>query len=271
MNVPPTTNLLTRVFPVRWNDLTGTAFVIDRDHRQYLITAKHVVDGIVSGQELTIRMKHYWYNFKVVVVGIGGPGSDVAVLSCCWPLAHPAANLDTDLSGIAIGQDVFVAGFPFEWGSQVRMGDQISDFPFVRKGTLSNLLGTEHGIHALVLDMHNNPGFSGSPVCFRRMAATSENAMVVAGVVTSYPAPERRPVIDDDWRPVDGLFFAENSGFTEAHTIGCVTDIIDRNPVGLRIDWLKEALGGDIFTMLKLAEEAGVSLAIPSTASTENI
>ena len=271
MDLLPTTNLLTRVFPIRWNTSTGTAFVIDRDHRQYLITAKHMVDGITSGQELMMRIKHHWYRLKVSVVGMGETDIDVAVLSCNWPLANPAANLETDLSGIVLGQDVFVAGFPFGWGSQVRMGDQISDFPFVRKGTLSNLLGTEHRMDALVLDMHNNPGFSGSPVCFRPIDA-SDNTLFVAGVVSGYPVPKKRAVIDSQGQSVEGLFFAENSGFTVAHTIGCVTHIVDRNPVGLHIDWFKETLGGgSIVAMLKLAEEAGVSLVIPSTASTENI
>ena len=43
-----TTNAIQRTFHIKRSDASGTAFAIDRASRQYLVTARHVVDGITS-------------------------------------------------------------------------------------------------------------------------------------------------------------------------------------------------------------------------------
>ena len=40
-----TTNILFRTFHIKYEQGTGTCFMIDIDSKQYLVTAKHVVDG----------------------------------------------------------------------------------------------------------------------------------------------------------------------------------------------------------------------------------
>lgn len=41
-----TTNVLQRTFRIKYGENTGTCFTIDVDDRQYIATARHVVDGI---------------------------------------------------------------------------------------------------------------------------------------------------------------------------------------------------------------------------------
>ena len=42
---PVTSNVLLRVFPVRIGERVGTGFTMEIDHRQYLVTAKHLLVG----------------------------------------------------------------------------------------------------------------------------------------------------------------------------------------------------------------------------------
>ena len=49
-----TTNVLSRVFHIAWGDSTGTAFAIDHASKQYLVTARHVVKEIDSGDSIRV-------------------------------------------------------------------------------------------------------------------------------------------------------------------------------------------------------------------------
>ena len=66
-----TTNVLSRVFHIAWRDSTGTAFAIDHASKQYLVTARHVVKGIDSGDSIRVFHEEQWKNLTVDVVGIG--------------------------------------------------------------------------------------------------------------------------------------------------------------------------------------------------------
>ena len=69
MMVP--TQVFLRTFHIAWGNFTGTAFAIDRDGKQYLVTARHVVKGIESGDTIKISNKQKWHEIAVNVVGIG--------------------------------------------------------------------------------------------------------------------------------------------------------------------------------------------------------
>ena len=66
-----TTNVFSRVFHIAWGDSTGTAFAIDHASKQYLVTARHVVKGIDSGDSIRVFHEEQWNNLAVDVVGIG--------------------------------------------------------------------------------------------------------------------------------------------------------------------------------------------------------
>ena len=55
-----TTNVIQRTFHIRYGGLTGTAFAIDREGKQYLITAKHVVPDIATGSAMDIFHDKRW-------------------------------------------------------------------------------------------------------------------------------------------------------------------------------------------------------------------
>ena len=111
-----TSNVIHRTFHIRHGKATGTAFAIDRNNRQYLITARHVVKDFTSGINIAIFRDGRWKTLPVELVGIGADVIDVAVLACPirlapayslvasmkgWPMASQFTFLDFLLVGIA--------------------------------------------------------------------------------------------------------------------------------------------------------------------------
>ena len=232
-----TTNVIQRTFHIRFGDSTGTAFAIDRDNRQYLVTARHVVENITSGNSVLIFHERQWKNTSVEVIGIGAGENDVAVLACPVRLA-PSHPLESSSAGLTYGQPVYFLGFPFGWDGG---GEQINrDFPipFVKAGIVSSItFGYSSRIY---IDGHNNKGFSGGPLVYVPTGQPS-NDFRVAGVVANYPAPIVEAVVDRNGRPILGAnnqpiaYFKENQGFVVAFDIRHVTELVDANPKGFKL------------------------------------
>lgn len=158
----------------------GTAFTVDRQDRQWLVTARHVVDG-TRPEDLQI-------------VGQDGPisvpieepldvehGADVAV----FPLggsATPSFLLEPTSNGCVFSQDAYFLGFPYGLG--LLTSDTGGALPFVKKAIISTRQNVGDPMISLwLLDGINNPGFSGGPVVFCAVGTTRWH---VAGVVSGY-------------------------------------------------------------------------------------
>ena len=69
-----TSNVLHRTFLIKWRSSLGTAFTIDYGERQYLITARHNIKGIKTGDPIEIFHEVNWKLLEVDLVGVGeGP------------------------------------------------------------------------------------------------------------------------------------------------------------------------------------------------------
>ena len=211
----PTTNVLQRTSLLK-DKLVGTAFTIDRDGRQYLVTARHVAEG-ASG-EIYLFHDGNWKTLAVGVVGVGGQDSeDVAVFAPEVQIS-PNHPLGTNDAGLSLGQQVRFLGFPFGWGH--RDFGEINNgwpLPIVKAGILSRM--SQPTNRMMLVDAHGNKGFSGGPL----VAQISGNWVAIGVVVTAMPNPENLETID------------EHAGFVAVEPIRVVTKIIDSNPVGLQL------------------------------------
>lgn len=210
-----TVNVLYRTFLIKWGTSTGTAFTIDHGDKQYLVTARHVVKGIQSGNVIKIRHERKWKDLPVNVVGIGkGKDLDVAVLAGL-ELLSPAFSLVTSSEGIVYGQSVLFLGYPFglELEGEISLNRGFPA-PYVKAGILSAM--PEGDVTKLYLDAHNNEGFSGGPVVFDPQGHP-RNDWHVAGVISSYLT------LKDT---------SENTGIAVAIGIRHVAELIDANPIG---------------------------------------
>ena len=232
-----TTNAIQRTFHIKRGDASGTAFAIDRASRQYLVTARHVVDGITSGETTAVFHENQWKNVTVDVVGIGKGDVDVTVLSCPTQLA-PTHPLEASFAGLTYGQTVYFLGFPFGWDGGAENMNRDFPIPFVKTGIISALI-FGNPTHFFI-DGHGNKGFSGGPVVFVPNGQP-QTELRVAGIVANYPTPLREPIVDKRGNPIvddhnePAAFFSENPGFVVAMAISHATDLTDANPVGFQL------------------------------------
>ena len=166
-----TSNVIHRTFHIRYGNITGTGFAIERCNRQYLITAQHVVEGITSGRSIEVLHERQWKTLPIQVIGIGVDPVDVAVLACPVRLA-PAHPLVASTAGLAYGQQVFFLGYPFGWDSGHDDINRDIPMPFAKAGIVSAMINEDAS--RIFIDAHGNKGFSGGPVVFCTAGPASE-------------------------------------------------------------------------------------------------
>ena len=229
-----------------FGNMTGTAFTIDVNSKQYLVTARHVVEGIRSTDNIKILHERQWKSVSVDVVGLGEDEADVAVLKASLQLS-PTYPLAATQEGLIYGQQVYFVGFPFGWDGGAEYINRGFSMPFVRTGIVSAILpGTgSKNTGSIYIDAFGNKGFSGGPVVFRPAAngRGETGDFCVAGIIVRYPSPPShllRPIIDRERNPIvgsDGMpigYFEENPSFVVAVGIGHALGLIDVHPDGLK-------------------------------------
>lgn len=219
-----TTNVLQRTFRLKYGENTGTCFTIDVDDRQYIVTARHVVDGIVQKDSIEIFHEGVWKTLRTGIAWLSPSEQDIAILAPEFQVS-PTHPLDPTSAGIVLGQDVYFCGYPY--GLTVEAGPDINQgfpIPLVRKGALSGMY-PDH----LLIDAINNPGFSGSPVVF---AAPQSNDFKVAAVISGYRV-EYDPVLLNGEDV--GLRYGYNTGLVLAYDLRTGVEYITQNPSGAKI------------------------------------
>lgn len=194
-----TSNVLERVLNVRVNvgtpkEGTATAFTVDVDGREYLVTAKHVVAGLREHDKIEISMNDGWRPLEVEIFRCDDP-IDIAVLV---PPHQLTVNfpLSSDVKFL-YGQDAYFLGFPY--GMKTEAGGANGPYPIamIKHGNISGTQILDRGKKAtlLFLDGYNNPGFSGGPIVYKDL---NEAGLVlkVAGVVAGF-RPEVVPVMKE--------------------------------------------------------------------------
>jgi len=258
-----TSNVLERVLTVRVNagtpnEATATAFTIDVDGREYLVTAKHVVKGLRSRDKIDIFMNNQWSSLEVSILRCDDP-VDIAVLI---PPHQLTVNfeLPSENNNVYLGQEAYFLGFPY--GIQIPATGINGPYPLpiVKHGNISGILpiSQESRSGLMLLDGYNNPGFSGGPIVYRD---SNQGSFVfrLAGVVSGF-RPEVAPVMKEHdisspdeagqkakaepWRIVkrangtyfeyvdNGTYVALNTGIVIGYGIQPAVDLIHQHPIG---------------------------------------
>lgn len=218
-----TSEIIGRVLRITVGTKKGSAFTMECNGTQFLVTAKHLLEPLNFPNKTIIQilMDNGYNNYDVEIRYPNSPTIDIAVMKL-----DPYQTL-TDFFGnenttadMCIGQDVFFLGFPYNYDSLL----QKSPFgntptPFVKKACMSSIIKSGEDI-LLLLDGHNNPGFSGGPVCF---SSSTKKTMTVAGVISGYQY-YHQPVVDKDDNP-QSLYWKENTGIIYAYSIKHAVDI----------------------------------------------
>jgi hypothetical protein len=226
--------VLQRVFHINYDGGSGTCFTLDYEGKQYVVTARHVVDGIKNSDEVSIWKERDWWEVPIQVVGIAADKVDIAVLAAPIQLS-PQYRLTASHHRLTLGQDVFFLGFPV--GIKSELGDLNNGFPLplVKKAVLSAM--TFDIPETYLLDGHLNYGFSGGPVVFDppgRMPPKHLGDIVkipyrVTAVVSSFNT-EVQTVIHNGKKTQ--YRYESNSGIIICFDIFHAINLIKANPIG---------------------------------------
>jgi S1-C subfamily serine protease len=188
-------NILQRVRQVWFGDRTGTAFAVEVDGRQYLITARHLADASADSTTVRLRNEENWLAVPGRRLEVLPKEADVAVFA-------PAIQLAPDypislVPEVFVSEELYFVGYPFGRfinGTNVNAGFPL---PFVKRAicsAFSSVGPAFRGFVELFLDGINNPGFSGGPVVSMRSGA---NEPRIVGVISDRTA-EVVPVFSGD-------------------------------------------------------------------------
>ncbi len=231
-----TSNVLQRIFRIKYGESCGTCFTIEVNNKQYVITAKHVVEGVdgaasveVFKDGVEVFKDGVWQKIEAHLVGACSCKVDIAVLAMPMQLS-PAHPFNASFGNVALSQDCYFLGFPYGLGTDA--GDHNSGYPipFVKKAMVS-AFGEETSEGSLLyLDGHNNPGFSGGPVVITPL--TGEPIPKVVAVVSGYRF-DNHPVCIGDAET--DAFVRYNTGIILSYSISSALALIEKKPIGFKL------------------------------------
>lgn len=218
-------NIYQRIFQLWAGDGSGTAFAFEHEGRQYLATAKHVVDGArpllitQHGKPRAFGVRSVWQS----------PSADVAVISLAQQLA-PTLPVKFSRDGMWFSQDAYFLGFPFGMAWEPK-GEPNRGFPMalVKRALISGEFESDPEHRVMLLDGHANEGFSGGPVVVN---APKPRDMQIIGIVIGYRAQVL--AVRDTARSVIGDVQA-NTGLMLAEDIALALDGADELGDGAEI------------------------------------
>jgi S1-C subfamily serine protease len=218
-------NVLTRVFQLRYKGGLATAFTIEVDGKQYLVTARHAVIGIAAKDVVELRRETDWQSVEVRPIPVAPPEVDIAVLAPA-ALVSPTLPIELGVKGLYVSQDVAFVGFPYGMLAGVTGVNEGYPIAFVKHGICSAFDFHEKAYMTVWIDAQNNEGFSGGPVIFTDLAKAR---YTVAAVVSAYRVAEL-PVLANG--KDTGALVRANSGLMLTFAIDPAVKAIKANPIG---------------------------------------
>lgn len=183
------TEVIYRVFQINWSrdgcTSSGTAFSLTLGDRQFMVTAAHIVQGYPNGS-LTVGSGRN--TVQPQLLGISTK-TDVAVFDAPDCVRRDGLLLHAGMGGLILGQRVYWMGYPLgidggllfpetdEWWCGLAGAGIVSGMQVSRK--VPPLAVTQ----GFIVDGLNNPGYSGSPVCF--YPGETKRPIRVAGVISA--------------------------------------------------------------------------------------
>ncbi len=149
-----------RTLRIQYRANVGTAFIADIDGEEWVVTAKHLVEGMTPNDKLGVWQDGGWKELELSAVVFGVDGEDIALLSPEVPMASPEMRVPFQTAGMVYASDCYLLGYPYEPIDDRGMNRGLG-LPFVTKGCIS---AYDLDKHLLFADITNNYGFSGGPL-----------------------------------------------------------------------------------------------------------
>jgi S1-C subfamily serine protease len=216
-------NAFERTYEIETPLGAGTAFTIDHEGRQYLVTAKHLLPEDATQPEVCVENRLASATVRFHPLAVEPPVADVAVTPLSEPLTEGGLPLPASVDGLAWSQQLYFLGYPYGLATNINTADPGDRIPFVKSGIWS-AAGKVDGVYLIYVDGHNNPGFSGGPVVG---FPAQGDALQVCGVVSGYRT-ERQPVYVGTEK-LEEFSATANTGIVIATGIQHVVEAIERD------------------------------------------
>jgi hypothetical protein len=238
-----TVETMASTFNLYGDKATGTCFMVIKGEKQYFVTAAHLfASSRKSGDAVPIKMlihnqlqafdaKVYFHpNRDVDIALIKLSGDIIQNLELSEEFTQPnkplvkafkSTGISLDSLFLIPGMEVLFYGFPLGNLGTEALGIK---FPLVKKAIVSGWV-RHKALDKLVLDGHNNLGFSGGPVV---AYDTSRKKMFIVGVISGY-IPE--PVYVQYKK--NTLSIQENSGIIICYGRHYIEEIFTMNKISL--------------------------------------
>jgi len=219
-------NVLQRVLFIRNGDQVGTAFTIEIDERQYLITARHLVPPESNPLLIDVFSNGQWSRVNVTTILIVPDDVDISVLAAPIQLTPtPPINVD---GSCHLSEQVYFLGFPYGLKMDEDNATSINNglpLPFVKHAIISTFEGLGLS-NRYLLDGFNNPGFSGGPVV---RGGQNPNQMTIIAVVSARHLIQEPVVVAG--RP-SAMTVPISTGIMVAYPINRAVEAIRQHPIG---------------------------------------
>lgn len=199
---------------------TGTCFSLIHDSRKFLITAKHVLGNYNENPTIEIETNSGWISvdYSQIIVCENNE-IDIAAIELQQPVNQEIkfVNFNYSTENIILGGDCYFLGYPYGL-KNYNMGNQRGN-AIIKKSIISgDVYDTRGSSIGLLLDGHNNPGFSGGP-CLTK----TSSGWNIFGVISSY-VTQSEILYDKDGR--QRMIIQENSGIINSHDIDNIVNCL---------------------------------------------
>jgi len=215
-----TSNIIQRTLKIKFGPEEGVGFLVEISGREYLIFAKHILDGIHVNPIVSVFVNNSWIETRARLVGYGDIFTDIAVVALNQKIiqGHLPVKVGPNIN---ISQDVYFLGFPHNRFTDIANINGGYPAPFVKRALVSSF--DEDFIY---LDGFNNKGFSGGPVVWVNHLTQEITIFAVIRSTVLESLTEKTPTQSGEER------VWTNSGIIRAVSITHALDLINSNPIG---------------------------------------
>jgi S1-C subfamily serine protease len=206
----------------------GSAFALDYKGKLYLVTARHVIEGVAKSDAIIeVRRSDKWEDHLTVrTLYPSSADADIAVFETNETAAQPFEIAPMGIpttAGVTFGQQVWFIGYPFGMSSVMAKGSAIAALPFMKRGSMSAIDASNPDAVVFYIDGFNDPGFSGGPVIYWEFTT---HKYKVLSVVIGYKPDTAKMMING--QQVDTNLLV-NSGILVSYSIRHAIDAIEKS------------------------------------------
>ena len=150
--------ILRQTFMIKVGSAIGTAFTVEVDERQYIVTAQHVLGSASPPMVEMKASKTGWRQVPVTVIGVAERPVDVAVLATDSMLGS-RSRVPVGVGTIGYGQEARFLGYPLGLEFTDVPGFREAPLPLIKAGILSGIVRNEAGFFPSIGRCNRQQGF----------------------------------------------------------------------------------------------------------------